>query len=121
MKRVIFILAVMMLAACRKDAPPPGGPQPPGSGFDERQGCSVDADCVAVEIACCDHCNGGTVVGIHRDHAAEVRKTYAPDSKCHDVACTEMACVEQPAPICRQGICGLRIGDKEDVPALPPP
>lgn len=117
MKRM---LALVVLMACNK----PASTTPPSSGggqFDERQACSVDADCVPVEIECCDHCNGGTVVGIHRDHAAEVRRTYAGHDECAEVACTLMACVEQPTGVCRQGVCGVKVGDREDLPALPPP
>lgn len=119
MKRML-LLAIVMVAGCKKpatEAPPSNG----GGEFDERQACSVDADCVPVEIECCDHCNGGTVVGIHRDHAADVRRTYAGPEECAEVACTLMACVEQPTGICRQGICGVSVGGREDVSALPPP
>jgi hypothetical protein len=110
------------LAGCPKksaDAPPSNGGGGGGGDYDERQACTAESDCAGVEIACCDHCNGGTVVGIHRDHAAEVKATYRAD--CEGTICTEMGCVEDPAPICKQGICGVRIGTAEDTPALPPP
>ena len=120
MKRVALLLAAVLLAACaKKSAPDPQTP-PGSSPYDERQACSIDADCIVVEIECCDHCNGGTVVGIQRDYVNDIRASYVPDSKCKDAACTKMACVEEPVAICRQGICGLRTGEREDVPALPP-
>lgn len=121
MKRAI-LLGIVLLASCKKGAPSSSTP-PPGDGdsFDERQACTADTDCVAVEIECCDHCNGGVVVGIHRDHAAEVRNSYAGPDECGQTACTLMACIEQPTAVCRQGVCGLQIGDRQDTPALPPP
>jgi hypothetical protein len=115
-----FVLALIVLAAAcgpKKSTgtePDPGG----GSSFDERQGCMVDSDCVPVEIDCCDHCNGGTVIGIHQDYAVEVEKTYA--GACDGVGCTKMAC-EQPVAICKQEICGLRYEGGDEVPALPAP
>jgi len=113
---------VVAVAACGKSSSAPATPSNTGDHvFDERQGCSVDADCVVVEIECCDHCNGGTIVGVHRDSAAEIRRTYTPASECQSIACTKMACVEPPVAICRRDICGVRVGDREEVPALPPP
>jgi hypothetical protein len=113
------IAMVAVLLGCQKPATPPNPPHP-GAGFDERQECSTDADCVAVEIECCDHCNGGTVVGVHRDSADEVRNQYAPKSKCEGTACTEMACV-RAAPICRDQRCGVSIGGAEQLTPLPRP
>lgn len=119
MSRLGLAALALALLACQKPAPTnPGSGPPPGAGFDERQACSTDADCVAVEIACCDHCNGGAAIGVHRDAAAEVRAEYASASACADTACTLMACA--PAePICRAQRCGVRIGDQERVEPLP--
>jgi len=117
----VLVVVAMALGACRKSAPPPDPPRTGGIPFDERQACSVDGDCVAVEIECCDHCNGGTVVGVYRDHAADVRTTYAPPSECEGATCTERACLDEPVPFCWRGICGVRVGTQEDVPPLPPP
>jgi hypothetical protein len=122
MKQALLILLLVALSSCQKPAssstPPPGGG---GGSFDERQACSTDKDCVAVEVECCDHCNGGLVVGIHRDYAAEVRNAYTPADECGEAACTKRGCVDEPVALCRQGVCGLRLGDREDTPALPPP
>jgi hypothetical protein len=119
---ILSVITVMALAACSKEKAAPTAPEPPPtSEFDERQACTADADCEAVEVACCDHCNGGTVVGIHRDHVADVRQTYVPGDKCDGVACTKMACAEQPVPFCKDGVCALRTGDREDVVPLPAP
>jgi hypothetical protein len=119
MKRAL-LLAALALAGCPKSSPdhPPGNTG--GRDFDERQACTVDTDCVPVEVECCDHCNGGTVVGVHRDHADEVRTAYQSPGRCTDIACTEMACIEPPTGICRQSICGVELGTREDVVPLPP-
>jgi hypothetical protein len=95
-------------------------PENPGAGFDERQACTVDTDCVAVEIACCDHCNGGTAVGVHKDAAAEVAAEYAGPAKCGETMCTQMACAVAE-PICRQDRCGVRVGTEEQMTPLPRP
>lgn len=117
MRRLIPLaaLAALALAAgCKHptDAPPPR----PGT-IDERQACTADGDCAAVELACCDHCNGGTVVGVHKDFAADVHASYAGD--CHDTMCTQMACVEQPTPVCQQGMCALALGGTVTATPLP--
>lgn len=119
----LVLLAALLASCARPAAPPPSntGGGAGGGDFDERQACSADGDCAAVEIECCDHCNGGFVVGVHRDHADEVRRTYAPPEECAGVACTEMACLEQPVAYCARGVCGLRVGSSETTPALPPP
>ena len=91
---------------------------PRPSTIDERQACTADADCAVVELSCCDHCNGGTVVGVHKDHAADVRAEHVPPSRCADVACTLMACAAAE-PICRAGRCGISLNGEESLPDLP--
>jgi hypothetical protein len=113
-------LVIAWLVACQKPTPGSGGGPTPGPGFDERQACTADKDCAAVEIECCDHCNGGNVVGVHRDSADEVRAQFAGESKCGGTACTLMACA--PAtPICRQERCGVSIAGEEKLTPLPRP
>ena len=118
---MILILAVVLggaAAACQK-AKPPDAPAPVGAGFDERQACTTDADCAVVEIECCDHCNGGTAVGVSKDTAAEIRAEYAPADSCKETACTLMACADDAVPICRQERCGYAQGGQEHVTPLP--
>jgi hypothetical protein len=115
----IAVLGLVM-TGCPKSNSGGGGTGPtPGAGFDERQACTVDADCAAVEIECCDHCNGGTVVGVHKESADEVRTQYAGD-KCAGTACTLMACAPA-SPICRQERCGVSIAGEEKLTPLPRP
>jgi hypothetical protein len=70
----------------------PGG-KPAGSGTaiappsPEELACTADADCVVVETACCDHCNGGAVAAFNKDHA-EARKPKG----CEGTMCTERGC-----------------------------
>jgi len=113
------VVVVAALAACQKPKGP-GSSSMPGPGFDERQTCEVDTDCAVVEIECCDYCNGGTVVGVHRDSATDVAAEYAPASKCEGQACTEMACGPAKA-ICRQERCGVSIDGREQLTPLPRP
>lgn len=100
------------LAGCKPAAHAP--PRP--STIDERQACTVDADCAVVELACCDHCNGGQVAGVHRDFAAEVHA--GATAACGDTACTLMACVAQPTAVCDHGMCGVAIDGKVTTPSL---
>lgn len=115
MKRLAGLLA--FLAACGRSTPP-ADPADPGGSFDERQACSADSDCVAIEVECCDQCNGGNAVGVHKDYLADIEATYP--GECTDVACTEMAC-EPPTAFCSNGVCGLRFGDRVEVEPLPRP
>src|SRR5215467_11310919 len=43
---------------------------------DEWVSCRSDADCVALEMDCCDHCNGGWVLAVNRDHVARTTAAY---------------------------------------------
>jgi hypothetical protein len=118
MRSLIVVFALCALVACKKkpeDTSPPVSPT-----FDERQACGGDADCAVVELECCDHCNGGTVVGVHKDHAADVRKEHVTAGECEGTACTLMACPDAQ-PICREGRCGVSLAGKESLPDLPSP
>ena len=97
-----------------KPAAPTAPPRP--STIDERQACTVDADCAVVELSCCDHCNGGRVAGVHQDFAAEVHASAT--AACGDTACTLMACVAQPTAVCAQGMCGVAIDGQVSTPSL---
>ena len=122
MLRMLWIgLAVAAMSGCPSKNPSgPGTPPNPGPGFDERQACAVDSDCAVVEIECCDHCNGGTAVGVHRDSADEITAQYRPEAKCKGAVCTEMACMPAQA-ICRQQRCGVSINGAETLTPLPRP
>lgn len=65
--------------------------------------CAVAADCAAVEVMCCDHCNGGKAVAANKAFSTEVKAALGPKS-CDTVACTEKGC----APVqtdCHLGKC----------------
>ncbi len=53
--------------------------------------CGAGDECVALETACCDHCNGGKVVAVAKQHLAAAKAAWAAQT-CDSVACTEMAC-----------------------------
>ena len=117
MKRLALLL---VLAACGPSTPPADPGNTGGGSFDERQACTADTDCVAIELECCDQCNGGKAVAVHKDYLAEIKAAYNPPGECQDVACTEMFC-EPPKAFCSNSVCGLRFGDRTQVDALPPP
>ena len=65
--------------------------------------CSSDADCVVVETACCDHCNGGKVEAYNTAFAAKHKPTG-----CEATVCTQMACGAATAS-CDGGTCKVTI------------
>src|SRR5262245_43603877 len=74
------------------DSPPPatspGMAQTPAStGQDGWLACSVDADCVVVEIGCCNHCNGGRVIAVNKSASSAAVTKYKP--KACSGECTE--------------------------------
>ncbi len=104
-----FILA---LAACGKSAP-----VTPTASDEVRQACVADADCVVVQLTCCDACNGGIVVGVNTAYADEVTRQYITPAVCAETACTEMACSAITAN-CRGGRCGLAQDGEEWQPPI---
>lgn len=111
--KLVLTLALFAFAACSKDAPPPSEPANTGSGEPAEVGpyaCTADEDCVAVELQCCDACNGGEAVGVHRDQADVVlARSPVGQGACTDVACTEMACPPWIAT-CEAGKCAIARG-----------
>jgi len=125
MKFALILVLALVATGCPKDGPPPSGPDNSGGGggeveVDERQACTADVECSVVDIECCDVCNGGAVVVVHSDHAADVITTYTPLGSCEGTACTKMAC-ERPTAVCDEGSCALvrEDGSIEHAP-LPP-
>jgi hypothetical protein len=86
-------------------APTPSTPAAPVAtpSADALVACTVDADCVVVEMGCCDHCNGGALMSIAKDNKdAAMARWHATD--CND-GCTERACDWHEAPVCDAGTC----------------
>jgi len=102
MFRTLGTVALLSLAfACGGAASPPVEPTPtpapgptaitpvapPAPAADAAsQSCDVDADCVIVELGCCDHCNGGKVDAFNKASAASKKPT------CEATACTKRGC-----------------------------
>ena len=88
----------LLLLGCFGSTYPPPDPLPA-----ELPACDADADCVIVQLGCCDHCNGGEAVAVRVDRAAEVEETYS--ERCgRSTGCTLMACAELEA-VCEDGTC----------------
>lgn len=108
MTSVMAIVVLGALGACPAPAPPvatpPGNasttPPPPDQAAAT---CSTDTDCVVVETACCDHCNGGKAEAFPKALAA----SHAP--QCKETMCTQMACGPATAH-CTSGRCTVSIG-----------
>lgn len=67
--------------------------------------CTADSDCLPLELACCDHCNGGKLGAFHKSYLAEAKAALAPSAgSCSGAMCTEMACGPAVA-WCEGGVC----------------
>ncbi len=97
---MIRFVPLLFLFACEGTNPdyPPPSPLPA-----DLVTCSAPADCVIVELVCCDACNGGTAVAVRADMATSVRDTYS-ETCPNDVACTELGCAPTVAD-CVADVC----------------
>ena len=68
--------------------------------------CKQAADCAAVEIGCCDHCNGGKLMAANKNYAGDVKFTFGAKD-CGGVPCTAMGCAFPPTLACQQGQCAI--------------
>ena len=94
---------VWLLVGCGDEYPPPD-PLPA-----EYTACEVPEDCVAVELGCCDACNGGLAVAVAVDQADAVVERYS--ERCGAAAtCTLMACPDWEMT-CDAGVCGMARGE----------
>jgi hypothetical protein len=115
MKRIaVLTLVLLSLAACKKEAAPT---TPDNTGGEpvaaDPYACTVDDDCVAVELQCCDACNGGEAVGVHKDHVdAIAAESPRGQGACGEVMCTKMACPPWIAS-CEAGKCAIERGTFE--------
>ena len=70
--------------------------------------CEVDADCEVVQLGCCDHCNGGEAVSVHRGWVDVVLDEY--HERCGgSFACTDMGCNPLEAVCGEDALCALEI------------
>jgi hypothetical protein len=92
------------LAACSSGSKPAPSP-PPGNGAAEpsHTSCSADADCIVVETACCDHCNGGKAEAFNVAFADQ----HKP-ANCEGTPCTKRGCGDAFAK-CEAGACIVTI------------
>lgn len=66
--------------------------------------CTTDADCTAVDIECCNYCNGGRAIPTNTASQEAMRERYA--ATCGPTQCTELACGD-PTAVCDEGRCEL--------------
>jgi len=105
--RTILLATAVVFAACSSASKAPAPPANHGStGGDtttSETSCTSDADCVVVETACCDHCNGGKADAFNKAFADAHKATG-----CENTACTLMACGAATAS-CEAGSCKVTI------------
>jgi len=78
-----------------------GGPDPT-----QWTNCEINKDCVAVEVGCCDHCNGGKLMSFNKKFA-DVAKAKHQEKPCKNKACTEKGCAA-PVALCDKGTCAWK-------------
>jgi hypothetical protein len=78
----------------------PGADVKPDS---SHQACQTEGDCVVVEVACCDHCNGGQAEAFNKAHA----DSHRPQN-CQNTACTRRGCGAATAA-CVNNLCKVEI------------
>ncbi|MDI1433687.1 hypothetical protein [Polyangium sorediatum] len=102
-RRVLGTLGFSLwtLAALACAGASPGDEVPSAASADTT--CQSDADCVVVETACCDHCNGGKVEAFNKAHA----DAHRPQG-CAGVACTRRGCGDAVAE-CVDHTCQAKI------------
>jgi hypothetical protein len=65
--------------------------------------CDFDEDCVVLELGCCDHCNGGSLVSVGLEYLDEVDWKFR-DRDCTG-ECTQTDCGIDFEPVCDDGVC----------------
>ena len=100
-----FVLALLLAACSGNKAPPPTSPPPAPS--TSHASCTTDADCVIVQTACCDHCNGGKAEAFNVAFADQHKPTG-----CESTPCTDRGCGPAIAK-CEAGTCTATIGPLE--------
>lgn len=101
-----FTVPIVLLAVASCGKPNPDYP-PPATLPADLTDCDEAADCVLVELGCCEHCNGGTEVAVRVDQQAAVVETYSETCR-GEVACTLLGC-EATVAECIENTCTATI------------
>lgn len=67
--------------------------------------CGQASDCVAVEVGCCDHCNGGKLVAANKASEPAVKAALGAKN-CGGTACTAGGCANAILA-CNSGTCAI--------------
>ncbi len=113
MKELTLASSLFLFTACIGGSGGGGGgtTYPPPSDIDAAYTtCTTEADCVAVELGCCDECNGGTAWAVNTSSVATVTAEYAEDCST-PVACTEMGCAPWVVSCSDAGVCEMERGE----------
>lgn len=83
----------------------------------EMRACSTSSECVAINIDCCDLCNGGTAMPLNKAHASEAIAKLLTPKDCSSASCGDVPC-DLPPTICHEGKCAFSMAVHKP-PALP--
>ena len=70
--------------------------------------CQGHKDCVAVEMGCCDHCNGGKLLAVNVEFAGSLDPWK--ETGCEMIGCTKIGCGPVEA-VCNSGVCAWQQQD----------
>jgi hypothetical protein len=76
----------------------------PSPRVDPMFACVVNSDCVVLEMGCCDHCNGGSLLSFNSAYTSVAIDRHH-ERFCDDDTCTERVCFDSITPICDKGMC----------------
>lgn len=71
---------------------------------DARFECVGNEDCVVLEVGCCNHCNGGSLVAVNLASTATASSTFH-ERGCAETTCTERNCDWDYQAVCDAGTC----------------
>jgi hypothetical protein len=66
--------------------------------------CGTNEDCVVIELGCCDHCNGGSLLAVNLASMDAAHDRFR-QSDCAGVDCSERGCGWDYEPVCDRGTC----------------
>jgi len=67
-------------------------------------GCTSAADCVVLELGCCDRCDGGYRISVNRMHAEQATRVHAQECSSAN-PCEQLNCDTTHRATCDAGRC----------------
>ena len=81
----------------------------------EMRACTTSSDCIAINIDCCDLCNGGTAMPLNKAHAEQAVAKLLTPKDCSSASCGDVPC-DLPPTICHEGKCAFSMAVNKPPP-----